>query len=656
MAWLIGLEPSRPAGLQSAAEAVFPFAVWGTVGSALWAIVLRFVDLERDRWPEIAGTVADFAGMAVLLAVGGAVLLPLAALLPVRCITTGIRYGQGAFYAALVVSVAIACVTFATLWRSHPDAALIGLVLLVGMPLTINRVHRRLLADSSAAITSRDAQGQFIGMISHELRSPLHVVINASQLIDRDHLPADEAQLLDSVQHSGQTLLHMVNDLLDHAAISAGKVDLKNVDFRMHHLVARINDVLEIAAQSRNIRLSWSVEDKIPGLRGSKRHIEQVVTNLATNAIKYTPPGGKVHVSVHHYFLERTKRERSDKVTLVFSIADTGVGISDADKKRIFEPFQQVSQGSARQYEGVGLGLHLVRTLSDKMGGVLDVQDNPGGGTIFTWQVDVAVSDVEPTAEPISALAILDEHRASVRPLRCLIIDDLQSNRDILTRILVRAGHSVEVRSDGGSGLNAIRTLPLDLVFMDLHMPGLSGFDVLEQLQQERAARAFPPIVVLSALPDADTADKVVKAGALAYITKPIAIDVLLQLLITQAIGVSGAGTAVQLSRDSSLALIAQISPEGLPAFVDTLLSDIAGSARQFETALIEQHNDGMRDAIHKLKSCCGTAGADMLTDACETLTEALGDGLDDAQIAARFDRIITQLRGSLQSFAAAKA
>lgn len=506
---------------------VYPWALGIFIASSAWMFFVRQRKEDPSEWMEAAGAVANYVVLWLLLSKGWNISISTITLLPLASIVIGTRYGRRAFYGGMLLSV-ILLGTAAPhgYWLARPAFIPFALVLLIGLPLTVVRLLSALYAVSAAALQARDAQARIIAMVSHELRTPLNTICNVTHVLDTAQLSPADKEMMDILTNNANALLSRVNQVIDVAAIDHGKIHLIEEPFAIPDLLRSTQHVLGSLASDKGVVLE--VEDRVgfdAAVVGDATRIEQVLTNLTSNAIKCTPAGGRVTVTA------QAVHQTGDSITLRFSVSDTGIGISDSEKARIFDPFFQVSAGRRRHSDGIGLGLYIVQGLTRQFKGSLQVDDRPGGGTVFSWTIRLPKaerSQIEMNSG--SVLDALEAHRLQGRSLNVLVIDDNHSNRVILQRLMQRAGHLTTLAADGRSGLNCLKSAgqAFDAIFLDLHMPEMSGQDVLGVLQQEAHAT---PVIVLSADSDSDVVDASLARGAVAYLTKPVAPRKLLEVL-----------------------------------------------------------------------------------------------------------------------------
>jgi len=343
-------------------------------------------------------------------------------------------------------------------------------------------------------------------------------VIHASSLIDMERLSAEDRDGLRAVQANARSLLQRVNDVLDVAALSAGRFGLAREPFVLRQVVRQAFDMMKPLADHKRLAIALR-DESTPGLLalGDAGRLEQVLTNLLGNAIKFTPEGGEV---VMH--------ARCDGRWIVIDVADSGPGIAVPDRDRIFDAFVQASSGHARRTDGVGLGLHIVQGFARHSGGSIEVRDRAGGGSVFRLVLPL---EPAPAGTPLpgdaDTLELLDAHRRRFPPRQCLVVDDNAANRQVLTRLLERAGHRVATARNGEDVLARLRRGErFDLLLLDLHMPDMSGLEVMAAVAD--ALPRPPRVVMLSADSDAEVVQRALSMGASGYLTKPIALDQLL--------------------------------------------------------------------------------------------------------------------------------
>jgi signal transduction histidine kinase/ActR/RegA family two-component response regulator len=515
------------------AVAMLPYILTMLPLAFVWWVALRRQWVRPSGWIDAAGAIANILGVAILLHLAFDLMIAFIVYLPIISITVGARFKRVVFYGTIIVSVVIVLTAppDPLYFFAKPHFALFAVTLLVLTPLSVVRLLNTVRAVSEVALKSRDAQSRFIATMSHELRTPLNSVINNAVLIDVDNMPDSQRQIVDALLSSATALRYRVNEVLDMRTIEAGSLTILSEPFRISTLLKSIQDMAEPPALAKNIQLAFVSDDFSDHvLQSDPARLEQVISNLVTNAVKFTPEGGAVEVRA-----ERDGPELNGRVPVRFTVSDTGPGVPENDREKIWLPFHQLSSGSARRHGGVGLGLFLVKSILSYLDGRVDYAPRPGGGSVFT--VRLAFSRAAPgvlTTRNLSFKEAVEDHRKRTRPLRCLVIDDASSNLETIERLLSAAGHTIVGALSGQSGITLARERRFDLVLLDLHMPDLTGTDVLAMLQTDGVLPATP-VYMLSADASAEAIEEARALGARGYLTKPINYIKLLELLETIA-------------------------------------------------------------------------------------------------------------------------
>jgi len=633
VAWLHG-----PVQMAAEAHRVVPVAVTLFVLSAFWMLGIRAGALRESAVVDGVGSVVNFVAVAVLLKAAFMLVITLTAVLPFLSVALGVRYSRRVFSAGVVASVAILLVVAPDgYWVARPAYALYALALVIVLPMTLYRVMDALREVSAEAIASREAQHRFISMMSHEMRTPLSTVIHSASLVDTGVMSDDQRRLVGLLSTNANALLHRVNAVLDVASFAGGSFTLRHQTFAFDEVLATVGAVCRSLAAEKRIAFSLARDASVEGVfSGDPGRIEQVLSNLASNALKFTPPGGSVDVRI-----ELTPGIGGRDPTIVCTVSDNGIGIADTDKQRIFDPFHQLSVGEGRRQEGVGLGLYIVRNVSEQMNGSLDVTDNPMGGSIFTWRFALphAAAGARSAAD-MPLVDLLDDHRERVATQRCLVVDDNAANREIVGRILERAGHAPVFCASGDEALARLDDASFDIIFMDLHMPGSSGWDVLGRIESTRRIRTVPPIVMLSADSSHDAVRIAFRAGARAYLTKPIAAQRLLDVIesVAEERRLDHAARRWQTEVDEPSERHAKTplddmralsSPEEFSGFVDLCARTADEYCDVLRAAALGRDIAMASESLHSLRNVLGNLGVPGASRVCDDIAVLLEAGGD---------------------------
>lgn len=372
------------------------------------------------------------------------------------------------------------------------------------------------------ANAANDAKSNFLGVISHELRTPMNGVLGAAQLLSATRLETTQREYLSIIRNSGDNLLSLLNDILDMTKIEAGKMNFEVVDVVMVDLQKRITGPFEAQAEAKGLSFVTLLEGELPTVvRGDPLRVCQVVQNLLSNAVKFTE-NGEIR------YLLRGERISDQRVRFEFSVTDSGTGISSADLERLFQPFTQVDASSTRRFGGTGLGLTIARRMANIMGGDIAVTSKLAEGSTFTLTVEAEVVE---WAKPAQVEKTPDEVGVS-HALRVLVVEDHPVNRMILEAWMSSSSHVTATAENGALAIEAADEQPFDLIIMDVNMPVMDGLTATRAIRSGAGPNAMTPIVVLSASARTEDHEAGLDAGADAYLNKPIDFGALAELMV----------------------------------------------------------------------------------------------------------------------------
>jgi signal transduction histidine kinase/CheY-like chemotaxis protein len=369
-----------------------------------------------------------------------------------------------------------------------------------------DRITGELSASVAALTAASKAKSDFMANMSHELRTPLNAIIGFSDLM-RSESSAGESttvptQWIEHVHVSGEHLLSLINEVLDLAKIESGKIELRCEPVDLPHAITEV--VTSLAALSQRKDLDVTMAAGPLRVHADPTRLRQMITNLLSNAIKFTPEHGRIFIA--------GRRVGAD---IAISVADTGTGIAAEDLERVFDEFQQVGNAKA-QAGGTGLGLALTRRLAQAHGGQIELESDPGHGTKFTLYLPAADVPLEvPENDPAAAGAGV------------LIIEDDTATAHLLSTYLEQAGYRVSIAATGERGLTTARACNPEVILLDIHLPGVGGWDLLTELKHDSRLRHVP-VVIISAHDDTDFG---IALGAVDYFVKPIDRHTLLSCL-----------------------------------------------------------------------------------------------------------------------------
>ncbi|WP_086480995.1 PAS domain-containing hybrid sensor histidine kinase/response regulator [Oceanospirillum sanctuarii] len=365
-------------------------------------------------------------------------------------------------------------------------------------------------------------KSDFLANMSHEIRTPLNAIMVLGELLNQEELPENAQTLSKNIQHAGDNLLHIVNDVLDFSKIEAGGLSIEHTPFSLKEIYAQILSICEVQAQQKGLKLHLNTggTERL-FLLGDPYRLKQILLNLISNAIKFTQEG-RVNVHIQPQMLGKLE------ATLKFSVSDTGPGISPEQQEVIFDAFAQADSSVTREFGGTGLGLAISRKLIQLMGSELNLSSQLGQGSTFSFILSLPLAEASQveTADPQAI------KETSLEGKTLLVVDDSDLNRDIAQRIILRAGGKVILAENGAEALakTGELTSPPDLILMDLQMPVMDGYEATRQIRQLPNYDQVPVIALTAGITES-AHDEALKCGADQVLTKPFTISQIMACL-----------------------------------------------------------------------------------------------------------------------------
>jgi signal transduction histidine kinase len=396
------------------------------------------------------------------------------------------------------------------------------------LELTVKERTRELEEQALIARTASRAKGDFLANMSHEIRTPLNAVIGMTNIGEMSDDTARKDYALANIRRASEHLLGVINDILDISKIESGKFELSERDFRVRDVVSRVENVMRFKSDEKRQEFSIRIADDVPAaVYGDDMRIAQVLTNLIGNAIKFTPEKGRVTLSVG------CDGESEEGCVLRFLVEDSGIGITEEQKAKLFTAFQQAESGTTRKYGGTGLGLALSKQIVEMMGGEIRVDSVFGQGTVFAFTVRAGrVIEIPPEDEGAGGVEGLQEGEFAGSVI--LLADDVYVNREIVATLLEPSGVIVECAENGEQAAEMFEKNPdrYHLILMDVQMPVMDGYGATERIRRGSDPRAAAvPIIAMTANVFREDVQKCLVSGMNEHLSKPIELAELIVVL-----------------------------------------------------------------------------------------------------------------------------
>lgn len=377
--------------------------------------------------------------------------------------------------------------------------------------------EQALIKARRAAEAASQSKSTFLASMSHEIRTPLNGILGMAQVLMERELRTENRELIKIISDSGETLLGLLNDILDISKIEAGKVEIEQVEDDLRHAMNRVRNLFLSSAEEKDLELVLDMDPDLPArICFDPLRVRQVVSNLVSNAIKFTSSG---KVSIH------VKWDSSDPQRPItsISVADTGIGMTEEAQERLFGSFEQADKSTSREYGGTGLGLAISRKLARLMEGDIVTQSKLGQGSVFTFTM------VTPAADSPGAAHLPDTPAEVARPSgsrisgrRVLVVDDNEVNRRVASLMIAPLGVEIDEAANGAAALEKLRAEPFDVVLLDIHMPVMDGHATVKEIRASLPPLNKIPVIALTADAMSGDRERYLATGMDDYVSKPL--------------------------------------------------------------------------------------------------------------------------------------
>lgn len=506
-------------------------------------------------------------------------------------------------------------------------------------------------------VRANEAKSQFLANMSHEIRTPINGILGMDSVLLKECHDENLREYAKNIQSAGQSLLSIINDILDISKIESGKMEILTIRYQLFSVLNDCYNLTKIKLQNKPVSFIMQINEKLPSwLYGDEVRIRQIINNFLSNAVKYTKEG---NITFELDFEEKT----DEQILLVITVRDTGIGIKEEDLGKLFESFTRIEEKRNRNIEGTGLGLNLTKNLVNLMGGEVFAESTYGKGSCFTAKIPQKIADAKPMGDFEKRyqqyLSTSDDDKLSflAPDAKILVVDDVTMNLKVVEGLLKATKIQIDTAVSGSECLECAKTTPYQMIFLDHMMPEMDGLETLEHMKNlADNPNAQTPVIMLTANAIVGAKEEYIEAGFTDYLTKPIRETELLEMILKylpEELVCENGGQGIEKSQDvqdmeqpeaggegaEPLQRLEQL--EGLDVktgltycmneedFYIEMLQEFlqADKASQLKHFLAEEDWDNYRTTVHALKSTSLTIGAAHLSGEAKALEMAAKEG-----------------------------
>lgn len=410
----------------------------------------------------------------------------------------------------------------------HSNGVDIGTTIILFDNTEANKQMEQMVALKESAEAANRAKSLFLANVSHEIRTPINVIMGMSEVLLRDYAKEDTKEYYMNIHNSGNTLLNLISDIIDFSNIETGELTITDTRFDLKKMLSELVSIYDFRCSQRNLQFKCDIDETIPRfIVGDCQRIRQIATNLLSNAVKFTDTG--------YIRLRASYKLRDDyHLDLILAVEDTGVGIKREDYDKLFTGFGRDDMRSVRATDGTGLGLNLTKQLVEMMGGIINFKSEEHKGSIFSVVVPVTADmDSEERVGKIFGDQEKEAYRSNftIERTEILAVDDSQINLKVLNELLKEMKPNVTLVSSGEECLDIVRQKHFDLIFMDHRMPGMDGVETLSRIRQSDNKCHGVPVIMVTANATVEAKDWYISKGFADFIAKPVSSEILAEML-----------------------------------------------------------------------------------------------------------------------------